>query len=303
MALVAMALLLAQTLACNRETKPWSSGALEETIGLLRPFFEPMDKPGPMDWLAHHQEPGQTFQAYLRSKPIRPRGKRRVIYVQPIGTFSEKQRQVLLKTAAFLGCFYNLPVVTKDILPASMVPAKARRRHPMWGDKQMLTSYLLDHVLRPRLPDDAAVFLGLTASDLWPGEGWNFVFGQASIRERVGIWSFYRFGDPESSEAAYALCLRRMLKVAAHETGHMFSILHCTAYKCGMCGSNHLAETDKQPLYFCPECMAKVCWAIQIDPVPRYQALQSFCDESGLQGEAACYRNFGRFLVQGGGPG
>jgi hypothetical protein len=27
-------------------------------------------------------------------------------------------------------------------------------------------------------PADALAYLALTASDLWPGEGWNFVFGR-----------------------------------------------------------------------------------------------------------------------------
>ena len=55
----------------------------------------------------------------------------------------------------------------------------------------------------PRRPEDAVAVLGLTTSDLWPGEGWNFVFGQASLRDRIGVWSLYRFGDPERSDADY----------------------------------------------------------------------------------------------------
>ncbi len=72
---------------------------------------------------------------------------------------------------------------------------------------------MLDKVLRRRLPDDACVFLALTASDLWPGAGWNFVFGQALLRERVGVWSIYRNGDPTESDDAYRLCLRRTIKL------------------------------------------------------------------------------------------
>ena len=49
-----------------------------------------------------------------------------------------------------------------------------------------------------RTPGDAAV-LGITALDLWPGPGWNFVFGQVSLRERVGVWSMARNGDPDES--------------------------------------------------------------------------------------------------------
>ena len=82
-----------------------------------------------------------------------------------------------------------------------------------------------------------------------------------------------RFGDPALSPKAFRLCLLRTIGTATHETGHMFSINHCTAYECNMCGSNNLAESDRYPLYLCPECMAKVCWASQTDPLRRYERL------------------------------
>ena len=88
----------------------------------------------------------------------------------------------------------------------------------------MLTTYILHDVLPPRLSQDAAVLIALTAADLWPGEGWNYVFGQASLSDRVGVWSLHRFGDAEESDDAFRQCLRRTLKTASHETGHMFSM-------------------------------------------------------------------------------
>ena len=104
---------------------------------------------------------------------------------------------------------------------------------------------------------DAAV-LGITAYDLWPGPGWNFVFGQASLTQRVGVWSMARNGDPDESTAMRKLCALRTAMTATHETGHMFGIRHCIAYQCGMNGSNHSDERDRQPLEFCPECQAKL---------------------------------------------
>jgi hypothetical protein len=41
--------------------------------------------------------------------------------------------------------------------------------HPDWGNAQILSTYVLDKVLKPGLPDDACVLLALTAADLWPG--------------------------------------------------------------------------------------------------------------------------------------
>jgi len=40
-------------------------------------------KPAASDWLAQHQEPGQTFSQYLRSKPNLPNKTRNVLYIQP----------------------------------------------------------------------------------------------------------------------------------------------------------------------------------------------------------------------------
>jgi archaemetzincin len=171
--------------------------------------------------------------------------------------------------------------------------------HPSWGDRQILTGFVLDRVLAPRLPDDAAVYLALTASDLWPGEGWNFVFGQASLRKRVGVWSIYRNGDPDAAGAAFRLCLLRTLKTASHETGHMFSMLHCTEYECGMCGSNHREESDRRPLAFCPECAAKVSWATGSDMGDmkgRFRGLAAFCRANGLVPEAEFYESSLRAL-------
>ncbi len=58
----------------------------------------------------------------------------------------------------------------------------------------------------------------------------------------MGVWSIYRNGDPRQGDDAFRLCLRRTIKTATHETGHMFSMYHCTLFECNMCGSNHRVE-------------------------------------------------------------
>ena len=79
--------------------------------------------------------------------------------------------------------------------------------------------------------------------------------------------------------------LLRTLKIATHETGHMFSVKHCTKYECVMSGTNHLNETDRRPLDVCPECMAKICWATNTSPRERYLRLARFCADHGLDRE------------------
>jgi len=262
---------------------------LTAAMAKLHPLHKRLGKPRPGDWLASHPEPGQTFREYLAARPITPRGKRHVIYIQPIGEFTPSQRKIITLTADFMGRYFSLPVKINDDLALALIPKRARRTHPSWGDKQILTGYVLEEVLKPRLPDDAAAFLALTTSDLWPGRGWNFVFGQASLRDRVGVWSIYRNGDPDEGEASFRLCLLRTIKTATHEVGHMFGMWHCTAYQCNMCGSNSRPESDRRPLACCPECVAKVCWATGADPIERYKKLAEFAKQHGLTPEERFY--------------
>lgn len=239
--------------------------------------------PQPGHWLASHPEAGQTFDQYLASRPNRPSATRTTLYVQPIGDFTKAQQPLLRDTTETMSIFFGLPVKTMDALPDEAIPARARRTHPSWGAKQFLSDYILDEVLKPLRPADAVAVLGLTATDLFPAPSWNFFFGQASLSERVGVWSLARYGDPEKEPATVR---RRTLQVALHETGHMFGIAHCTMHECGMNGSNSLLESDRAPLPFCSECELKLWWACSLDPLPRYESLIAFAKRNGLKREA-----------------
>jgi archaemetzincin len=252
----------------------------------LQPLQRPLDRPGPGDWLAHHREPGQSLEQYLAANPVHARGSRRVIYVQPIGAFAGKQRRILALTADFMSRYLCLETRVARPVPLALIPPGARRRHPTWGGEQLLTGYLLRRVLLPRLPADAAVYIGFTPADLWPGRGWNFVFGQASLRDRVGVWSLHRLGDPATD---FKRCLLRTIKIAVHETGHMFSMHHCTAHRCTMGGSNSLAESDRAPITLCSECLAKLVRATGCDPVQRYRGLVRFFEEQNMTAQRQAY--------------
>ena len=262
---------------------------LTKTKETIAPFFAKMGKPEEGDWLENIPEAGETFEEYLKHKPITPTAERRTIYIQPIGKFSDKQRKVLLLTAAYMRAFYNLPVQLRPERLLEKVPAKWTRKNQFSGQTQIETAYFLDDFLPKMIPNDAAAMISLTTSDLYPKEQWSFVFGQADLRGRVGVWSLYRFGNPEKSEADYKLFLARTLKIAMHETGHMFSMRHCTKYECLMSGTNHLGETDRRPLDVCPECLAKICWAMNYDPADRYEKLAKFWREQSSPEEAQMF--------------
>jgi archaemetzincin len=256
---------------------------LRADIKKIEPFFKPMGKPKPYDWLASHNEPGQTFDEYINSNPTLPTAERKTIYVLPLGKFTAQQKKIIDITSGYLEAFYGLPVkeMPQQDLKHPSDPKDSRTGGYLKGS-QIRTGYILDSILTPKLPQDAAAFIALTNEDLFPDVTMNYVFGQASLENRVGVWSLSRL----SQSADYNTFLLRTLKIAAHETGHMFGMRHCTKYECLMSGTNYLGETDSRPIDACPECMAKICWISDVSPQDRYERLAAFCRKNGLINEA-----------------
>ena len=253
----------------------------------LAEFHQPMGLSRPGDWLSSHREPGQTFKQYVSNSPVKLTRKRNKLYVLPLGEFKEKQKQIVELSAEFLALYFSCETKIMDTLSLDeAIPEKARRVHPSWGVRQIKSLYVLNEVLPERLPKDAVALIAFTSSDLYPDDNWNFVFGQASLQQRVGVWSLFRNGDPETE---FEKCLERTLKTASHETGHMFSIRHCIANNCNMCGSNSLEESDRRPIYLCPECLPKVWWATKAKPITRFKKLAEFCNRNGLEKYASFY--------------
>jgi archaemetzincin len=274
---------------------PADLAAYEALEGKLRPLALPAPPVRPGDWLATNREPGQTFPKYLEAQPVRRSRELSTIYAREVGAFTPDQAAILASTYEYLRAFFDVPVKVLRAVPLADIPAAAQRRHPQWGDHQLEAGYLLERVLKPDRPADALAYIAFTAHDVWPAatppeKEYNFVFGQASLRERVGVWSMYRFGDPARGGAERLLCLRRTLGTATHETGHMLTIQHCTAFNCNMRGANSNAEGDRHPLYFCPVCLRKLCWNLGVEPVPYLERLEAFCAKHGLAPEADYYR-------------
>jgi len=258
--------------------------ALRADIKKIEPFFQPMGEPGQFDWLKTFKEPGQTFDEYIASDPTLPTDGRRTIYVQPIGKFNAQQTRVIKTTSEYMEAFFGLPVKmleTKPRLPKLKEPDQRMIDYPQ--HRQLRSGYFLETVLPPLLPQDAAALIAFTDEDLYPDTSMFFVFGQASLENRVGVWSLWRLDD----HADFDTFLRRTLKIAVHETGHMFSMRHCTKYECVMSGSNHLGETDRRPIDACPECMAKIAWMNKEKPLDRYKRLVAFAKKYRLKDESA----------------
>lgn len=240
--------------------------------------FFPIPPPGPNDWLKYHAETGQTFDEYRDSVAHRGDPARRIIYLLPIGEFAEETSPAFAELQAYAAAFFQREV---RVLPAYHPHGLefSPRKNPRSGHRQLLTRDILQF-LQTRLPADASCLLGITLADLYPSRTWNFVFGEASLVGRVGIYSLARY-DPafwseDRGQHYREAILRRSCKVLVHETAHMFGLPHCIYYECVVNGSNHLAETDAKPQHLCPVCLRKLHHGIGFDARQRYQDLAAF---------------------------
>jgi archaemetzincin len=147
--------------------------------------FEPVSLPGPDDWLANHAEGGQSYEQWVRSRPNRPDRRRSVIYLWPLGELEPGESPDLDRLQRFASAFFAMPVVASPEQSLAEEFASGRvttRRNPYGGQRQLLTSDILD-ALRRRLPGDAFALIGITMEDLYPEPSWNFVYGSNHLAE------------------------------------------------------------------------------------------------------------------------
>ena len=275
---------------------PW--GSLAEVPLALRPAFDPsVHAPAPVN-LAIDGEPVQTYADYLRELPPRPTDDRRTLAILPIGEYPrgfvvEYERVHLVRSpepallAQFCEAWFGLPV---RILPGmsdellERMPARERD-----GRRQVDASAMLAW-LATQLPDDCFCVLALTLDDLFePGVAW--LFGLASIRDRVGVHSMLRYdpGFASSDDRPLGwerMILNRALRVVAHETAHMFGLRHCVHFACVMNPTGGLGDLDRLPLHLCPVCLRKLWHATEAPLGERYLALARFTRSVELDDDA-----------------
>jgi len=103
------------------------SGPCPELERKLRPLAGPLPPPRPGDWLAEHDEPGQTFEEYQDARPVRKSDKLHTIYLCLVGDFSEAQRSILDLAQDYLSLFFDCPVKVQRQVALASIPPRARR--------------------------------------------------------------------------------------------------------------------------------------------------------------------------------
>jgi len=159
-------------------------------------------------------------------------------------------------------------------------------------------------VMRYAALPDAFCVCGITTIDLF-SQGTNYIFGEALIAQRVGMFSFARYlpswkplyppkGAPPEHDAL-ALMHYRCISVLTHEIGHLYGFAHCIWFQCLMNGSNYLEEADASPAHLCPIDLRKLSMALEhtcdskdkegLDFIARYRALLSSFKALGIKSE------------------
>ncbi len=254
-------------LSCTQEedaiSRPISTAEISranQIYDTLADLHSKLNPPQKGDWLESHPEKGESFEQYLEKWPKTSNEARTKLYLVKLSSFNETQEDIFNKVYHYLGLFYNTEVDTITLsIDYNSIPEKFYRTNDK-EEIQVLTDFFLKQKLLHALPQDAWGMIGCTAVDIFPDPKWNFVYGQASLKNRVGVWSMRRLGDPELYPETYHKAYMRNLKVASHETGHILSMKHCVYYDCLMNGSAHILENDAKPPYLCPVCLGKADW-------------------------------------------
>ncbi|XP_008293125.1 archaemetzincin-2 isoform X2 [Stegastes partitus] len=278
-------------------------------------LFPPITVHSDSDWIAAHPEEPQDFESFYRDPYRRtPDAHHNTIYIQTIGSFGEvgalTDQYVEWLRDYCQAFFYGLSVKLLPAVPVSETGCSFRVNSNS-HNLQIRTGDLL-RFLANKKPKDAFCIVGITMIDLYPEDSWNFVFGQASLSMGMGVFSFARYddnfysrsyagrlkkrlqprqGDYSVFEGYYtppitSTLLLRSCKTMTHEIGHMFGIRHCQWLNCIMQGSNHLEESDRRPLDFCPICLHKIHVSVGFKIAQRYKALLQWMEEgqSGTSG-------------------
>lgn len=249
------------------------------------------------DWLTDHPEKGQTFKEYIHQKPISETENRTKLYLAILSTMDSTQMSIVTKTKAYLSIFYDCEteLITLDV-DYSSIPNKYYRYNEN-EEIQVLTDFFLKQILIDNLPSDAFAMIGCTTYDIFPDPQWNFVFGQASLQKRVGVWSMNRLGAPKELPETIEKTVLRNLKIASHETGHMLSMKHCIYYDCIMNGSAQITETDNKPVYLCPICLGKINYNRQFTLQERFKKLDAFWNDNQLSIYHQYYEKVARIKI------
>ena len=255
--------------------------------------FERLGKAKRGTWRAEIDEPPETVEQYKNSARVYPTTERYTIVLQPLEALDIERGTQLEAMREFVAAFFQLPVRIAAPIEIEAETKRLKLERIIQVDRyrtrtQLNAGKILDEVLHPNIPSDAAIYVGITSSDLfYDGTG---VHGLASLRGRVAACSFYKFTSSRRTEQNRLAEIRNFCRLLSHEIGHTFGMGHCVFFRCAMNGCNSTLENTSTPLYYCPVCKDKLALNNAIDQTKRLKALEAFYNKYGMKDETAFIR-------------
>jgi archaemetzincin len=169
--------------------------------------------------------------------------KKRPVAVVPLGEVPEIALKVI---AAHISAYFNLSV---QILPPT--------EHPEYAFDKRRFQYNAGIIIKAFESQRFANYdkvIGVLNLDLFIPI-FTHVFGEAKQGGKFALVSMFRLRkNPDGSPSPSALIYERTAKVALHELGHLFNLLHCQEKNCLMHFSGGIQDLDKTSIYLCRYC-------------------------------------------------
>lgn len=148
--------------------------------------------------------------------------------------------------AAHIHAFFGLPA---EVLPG--LPAPVYALDP--GRMQFDAGKIIQQLEREAFAD-CRKWIGVMEGDLFVPI-FTYVLGEARQGGRCALVSMSRLAEKgDVGDAGQSRILERCAKVALHELGHLFGIVHCHDPLCVMHISGDIHDLDQRRLTLCRYC-------------------------------------------------
>lgn len=169
--------------------------------------------------------------------------------------FGEVPTVFLNVIAAHISGFLN---IDSEILPSVAPPHYALHEQRIQYDCGIILK-----AFNPETFDKYEKVIGVLTVDLFVPI-LTYVYGEARQGGKLALVSTFRLQkNPQGASAPSSLVYERTAKVALHELGHLFNLMHCDDKKCLMHFSGSLKELDRTPIYLCRYCTSYFRHALQ----------------------------------------
>jgi len=167
----------------------------------------------------------------------------------------ENVPEIALKViAAHISGYFDLPA---KILPRFKPPEHAFDQRRLQYDAGKILKALESMEF-----NSCEKAIGVLRSDLYIPI-FEYVFGEARQGERCAVVSLFRLDkNPDGSSPSASLIHERAAKVALHELGHLYGLVHCEHKNCLMHFSGGLEDLDTTPVFLCRYCSSYLSYNI-----------------------------------------